>query len=180
MTKQGVDPGHPFTAKLTAFNIAIGHVISWLTLLMVLIIFSVVVLRYFFNTGWIAMQESAIYLHAINFMLGSAFTLARDGHVRVDIFYQKFSPRGRAWVDLLGTLLLLLPFCVFIFWTSLDYVANAWQIHEASPEAGGLPWLYLLKSLLLLMPLLLLIQGFVWVLTSLQTLRTGTTQTGAA
>ena len=178
MTTPDTDPTPTFAARLDAINVAIGHAVSWLTLLMVLNIFIVVVLRYFFDTGWIAMQESAIYLHATNFMLGSAFTLAQDGHVRVDIFYQKFSPRGRAWVDLLGTLFLLLPVCAFIFWASLDYVASAWHIREASPEAGGLPWLYVLKSLLLLMPVLLLIQGTVWVLTSLQTLRTGVTPAG--
>lgn len=136
-----------------------GRGIAWLTLFMVAITFLVVVLRYLFNLGWIAMQESVIYLHALVFMLGAAYTLKHEGHVRVDIFYRTMSARGRAWVDLLGTLLLLLPVCGFIFWISLDYVLSSWSLLEGSREAGGLPWVYLLKTALLLMPALLIVQG---------------------
>lgn len=136
-----------------------GRAVAGLTVMMVLVTFAVVVLRYGFNLGWISMQESVVYLYAANFMTGMAYTLQRDGHVRVDIFYQKLGPRGRAWVDLLGTLFLLLPMCSFILWTSWDYVAESWAVLETSSEAGGLPWVYLLKSLLLLMPVLLIIQG---------------------
>lgn len=139
----------------------IGRAVAWLTLLMVIITFTVVVLRYGFDQGSIAMQESVMYLHALNFMLGAAYTLKHDAHVRVDIFYQQMGPRGRAGVDLFGTLLLLLPVCGFIFWTSWDYVAAAWAVQESSGEAGGLPFVYLLKSLLLLMPSLLMIQAAV-------------------
>lgn len=133
--------------------------VHFLTLLMVLITFAVVVLRYGFDLGWIAMQESVGYLHAANFMLGAAFTLRHDAHVRVDIFYQKFGPRGRAWVDLLGTILLLLPVCGFILVASWDYVREAWHLMEGSQEAGGIPGVWLLKSLLLAMPVLLILQG---------------------
>lgn len=133
--------------------------VHFLTLLMVLVTFAVVVLRYGFDLGWIAMQESVSYLHAANFMLGAAFTLRHDAHVRVDIFYQKFGPRGRAWVDLLGTVLLLLPVCIFILVASRDYVREAWQLMEGSQEAGGIPAVWLLKSLLLAMPVLLILQG---------------------
>ena len=149
----------------------IGRGVAWLTLLMVIITFSVVVLRYGFDLGSIAMQESIIYLHALNFMLGAAYTLKHDAHVRVDIFYQKMGPQGRAWVDLFGTLLLLMPVCGFIFWSSWDYVAVAWEVREASGAAGGLPFVYLLKSILLLMPSLLLMQGLVIILKSLMILR---------
>jgi len=136
-----------------------GRGIAWLTLFMVAITFLVVVLRYLFNLGWIAMQESITYLHALVFMLGAAYTLKHDGHVRVDIFYRTMTTRGRAWVDLLGTLLLLLPVCGFIFWVSLDYVLRSWSLLEGSREAGGLPWVYLLKTALLLMPALMIVQG---------------------
>lgn len=152
--------------RLGFINEWTGRAVAWLTALMVLITFTVVVLRYGFNLGSIAMQESVIYLHTLNFMLGAAYTLKHDAHVRVDIFYQKMGPRGQAWVDLLGTLLLLLPVCGFIFWSSWDYVADAWTVHEASGEAGGLPFVYLLKSILLLMPSLLIVQGMVIILTS--------------
>lgn len=140
-------------------NETCGRAVSWLTLAMVLITFAVVVLRYLFNTGWIAMQESITYMHALVFMLGVAYTLKRDGHVRVDIFYHKFSPRGQAWVNLLGTLLFLLPTFGFILWVCWDYVLFSWSLQEHSQEAGGLPFLYLLKTVLLIMPLLMLLQG---------------------
>jgi len=105
------------------------------------------------------MQESVLYLHATVFMLGAAYTLKHDQHVRVDLFYRRIGPRGRAWVDLAGTLLLLVPVCLFILDSSWDYVREAWAIREASPEAGGLPGVYLLKSLIPAMAVLLLIQG---------------------
>ncbi len=136
-----------------------GRGISWLTLGMVLVTFAVVVLRYLFNIGWIAMQESITFMHALVFMLGAAYTLRHDGHVRVDIFYQKFGPRGRAWVDLLGTLFLLLPVTLFIAWISWEYVATSWELHEGSRETGGLPGVYLLKSAIPLMAVLLVLQG---------------------
>ena len=156
-----------FAKRLGMVNEWTGRAVAWLTLLMVIITFTVVVLRYGFNLGSIAMQESIIYLHALNFMLGAAYTLKHDAHVRVDIFYQKMGPRGQAWVDLFGTLLLLLPVCGFIFWTSWEYVAAAWAVQETSGEAGGLPFVYLLKSILLLMPSLLIIQGAVIIITSM-------------
>ncbi len=136
-----------------------GRSVAWLTLLMVLLMFAIVVLRYGFDSGWIAMQESVSWLHATVFMLGASYALKQDSHVRVDIFYQKFSPRGQALVDLLGSLFLLLPICLFIFMASWDYVLGAWEISETSAETGGLPALYLLKTLLLIMPLLLILQA---------------------
>jgi TRAP-type mannitol/chloroaromatic compound transport system permease small subunit len=144
-----------------------GRAIAWLTLGMVLVTFAVVLLRYLFNTGWIAMQESITYMHALVFMLGAAYTLRHDGHVRVDIFSQKLGPRGRAWVDLLGTLLLLMPVTLFIAWISWEYVAASWALKEGSRETGGLPWVYLLKSAIPLMAGLLLLQGVSLALRSL-------------
>jgi len=142
----------------------IGRVIAWLALAMVLMTFLVVVLRYVFDAGSIAMQESVTYMHAVLFMIGAAYTLQVDGHVRVDIFYQRFSRRGRAWVDLLGTLLLLIPVSLLILATSWGYVVDSWAIHEGSREAGGIPGVYLLKTLMLIMPVLMLVQGGVWLL----------------
>jgi TRAP-type mannitol/chloroaromatic compound transport system permease small subunit len=136
-----------------------GRAVAWLTLGIVLITFTVVLLRYAFNLGWIAMQESVLYLHALVFMLGAAYTLKQEGHVRVDIFYRKLSPVGRAWVDLIGAVLLLLPVCVFLFWVSWDYVASAWSIREGSRDSGGLPWVYVLKTAIPLMAVLLILQG---------------------
>jgi TRAP-type mannitol/chloroaromatic compound transport system permease small subunit len=138
---------------------ASGRIIAWLTLAMVLVMFAVVLLRYLLQSGSIALQESISYLHAAVFMLGAAYTLRHDGHVRVDIFYQKCSPLVRAWIDLLGTLLLLFPVCGFIFASSLDYVSASWAIHEGSREAGGLDGVFLLKTAIPAMALLLMLQG---------------------
>jgi len=155
---------------LEAISEQVGKAISWLTLALVLVTFIVVVLRYGFDIGWIWMQESTVYMYAWIFMLSAAFTLKHEGHVRVDIFYGKFSAKQKAWVDLFGTLLLLFPMFVFIAWASFDYVIASWRIQEASQEAGGLSFVYLLKSSLLVMPLLMLLQGAALLLACIQTL----------
>lgn len=145
--------------RLEAFALVTGHAVAWLTLAMTVLMVLVVALRYGFGIGEIALQESVMYLHGALFMLGAAYTLARDEHVRVDIFYQHFSPRRRALVDLVGTLLLLVPVCMLILVTSWGYVLDSWHSLEGSADAGGLPFRYLLKTLLLIMPVLLLLQG---------------------
>lgn len=145
--------------RIDRFSEWTGRSIAWLTLAMVVIQFLVVVLRYVFNIGSIALQESITYLHAFVFMLGAAYTLKREGHVRVDIFYRKMSAHKRALVDLWGTALLLLPTFIFLLVISWTTVLNSWVRLEGSPEAGGLPLVYLLKSVMLLMPALMLIQS---------------------
>ena len=147
-----------------------GRIVSWLTLAMVLVTFAIVVLRYAFSMGWIAMQESVTFMHALVFLLGAAFTLKREGHVRVDIFYRKLGVKGRAVVDLLGACLLLLPVCGFIFWLSWDYVTASWALKEGSREAGGLPGVFLLKSAIPLMAGLLILQGVSQILRATLTL----------
>ena len=145
--------------RLDRVNAAIGRGAAWLGLGLVLVTFLVVVLRYLFDSGSIALQESALYLHASLFMLGAAWTLKIDGHVRVDVLYRHFSARGKALADLFGTLAFLLPTCIFLLWISLDYVDAAWRVREGSPEAGGLPFVYLLKTLIPATALLLILQG---------------------
>lgn len=138
------------------------HLCQWVslaTLLMVLITFAIVVLRYGFSVGWIAMQESVMYLHGAVFMLAAAYTLRADGHVRVDVFYRRMSPQAQAKVNLGGTLLLLVPTCIVIIIYSAPYVAESWRLMESSIEAGGLPLVFILKSLIPLSAILLLLQG---------------------
>lgn len=147
-----------------------GRTVSWLSLFLVLITFIVVVLRYVFDSGSIALQESASYLHAIIFLVGMAYTLQQDAHVRVDIFYTRFSRAGKAWVDLFGTLFLLLPFMLFISWISWSYVSDSWGVLESSREAGGLPGVFLLKSLILVMAALLSLQAFTQIVRNIETL----------
>ncbi len=150
---------HLLIQKLEKINELTGRFIAWFTLLVVIITFLVVILRYGFAVGSIALQESISYFHAFIFMLGAAYTLKHDGHVRVDIFYRNMSKTKKAWVDLLGTVLLLFPVCLFIFISSWDYVFTSWRLFEESVEAGGLAYVYILKTALLIMPILLLLQG---------------------
>ncbi len=137
----------------------IGRSSAWLTLAMVLVTALIVVMRYLFRTGSISLQESVIYINAMIFMLGAAYTLKEQGHVRVDIFYRKLGDRGQALIDLAGYLLFLFPSMLFIIYISWDYVAISWQIREGSAETSGLPYVFLLKSSIIVLPLLLLLQG---------------------
>ena len=132
-----------------------GRAIAWLTVAMVVMVMTVVVTRYFLSVGSIALQESVTYLHCTIFMLGLAFTLKHDGHVRVDIFYRDFSAKTQAAVNLGGAVLFLMPVCVLLLVTSWDYVLASWAIGETSAENNGLPFVYLLKTLMLLMPMTL-------------------------
>jgi len=145
--------------KIDQFTEVLGNIIAWFSAFMVVIMVAIVLLRYGFNIGWIAMQESALYFHAFVFMLGCSYTLKQDGHVRVDIFYRNFSPKKQAWVNLLGCLLLLIPVTVFIAVMSFDYVVSSWQLLEGSREAGGLPGVFILKSLIPLLSFTLIIQA---------------------
>ncbi len=145
--------------KIDALNEGIGKFIAWFVLAMVFVTFLVVVLRYGFNFGRIALQESITYMHALIFMLAGAYTLKHNEHVRVDIFYHDMSIKNKAKVDFFGTLFLLLPFTVFIFWISFDYVSSSWKLLESSREAGGLPFVYILKTLIPIMAALLFLQA---------------------
>ena len=138
----------------------VGRSVSWLLLLVVLLTFSIVLLRYGLNLGWIWLQELVTYMHSAVFLLAAAWAFQADEHVRVDIFYRHKSPRHKAIVNLLGTLLLVVPFSVYLLWVSWSYVASSWSVLEGSREAGGLNFVYLLKSLMLLLPALLLIQSY--------------------
>jgi len=149
-----------------------GKSVAWLTLLMVLLTFSIVVLRYGFNLGWIWLQESLTYLHVTVFTVAAAWTLQVDGHVRVDIFYADMPEKKRALVDFLGSLVFLIPFCIFLLVVAWPYVASSWKMLESSREAGGLPLVFMLKSLILVLPALLLGQAIINITNAWETLRT--------
>jgi TRAP-type mannitol/chloroaromatic compound transport system permease small subunit len=146
---------------IDSFSDVSGRVIAWLTLFMVLVTLLVVVLRYLFDFGWIWLQESVTWMHAAVLMLGAAYTLRHEEHVRVDVFYRRRGVRGQAWVDIFGALLFLLPMCGFLLWASLDYVSASWALKETSREAGGLPYplVPLMKTLIPAASGLLLLQG---------------------
>lgn len=160
-------------ARIDRVSIITGRAVSWLTLAMVLVTFVIVVLRYVFDIGLIWLQETLTWFHAVVFMLGAAYTLQQEEHVRVDIFYRNMSEQRRAWVNLLGVVFFIFPMCAFFVWASWGYVVSSWTIGEVSRNAGGLPYpfLPLLKSLLLLMPLAVALQGISLLLKSLMVIR---------
>lgn len=161
------------SSAIDNLSIATGRAASWLTLAMVLGTFVVVILRYVFDSGVVWLQESVTWMHAMAFMLGAAYTLQREEHVRVDIFYRDMSRRRQAVVNLFGVVFFLLPLCVFFIVESWDYVHASWSIREVSRESGGLPYpsVPLLKSALLLMPVAVVLQGLSIALRSVAALR---------
>jgi TRAP-type mannitol/chloroaromatic compound transport system permease small subunit len=137
----------------------IGRFIAWGVLSLVIITALVVVLRYGFDTGSIAMQQAITYNHAILFMLGITYTYLHDEHVRVDVFYSRYSAERKHWINLIGSLLFTIPMTLFILWSSWEYVSNSWAISEGSAESGGIGYVYLLKTLIPIMASLLLLQA---------------------
>ena len=150
-----------------------GTATSWLTLGMVLLTAIIVVMRYVFDAGLIWMQESVTWMHAAVFMVGAAYTLLHEEHVRVDIFYRKMSQRGQATVDLVGVIVFLLPLCGLLALMAYDFAATSWSIHETSREPGGLPFpmIPLLKSIVIVMPVVVALQGVSLMLRSLGVIR---------
>jgi TRAP-type mannitol/chloroaromatic compound transport system permease small subunit len=157
--------------RIEAVVDGIGRAVSWLAPAIVLLVFGLVVARYLFATGSVALGELVLWLHAAGFLVGAAFALKRDAHVRVDVLRPRFGARGRAWVELVGSLAFLLPFALFLVWTSLPYVAASWRIDEGSREPGGLPNVWLLKALIPLAGALLAIEGIAIALRAMATLR---------
>jgi TRAP-type mannitol/chloroaromatic compound transport system permease small subunit len=141
------------------FTRSIGRAVAWLVLAVVLLQFALVLARYVFDFGSIKLTEAVIYGHATVIMLAAAWTLAAGGHVRVDVFYAVASERTRARIDLIGALLLLLPFALVLLWLSIPYAARSWAILERSQETSGLPFVYLLKTLIPLFAVLMALQG---------------------
>lgn len=150
---------HKIADTIDAMNDWIGNKVAWLSLAMALVMFLTVILRYVFDQGWIWMQESVIFMHGALFMIAGGFTLKHELHVRIDVLYEPMCQRKKALVNLLGTLFLLFPTCAAIFYFAFPYVQNSWAVHEGSMEAGGLPGVYLLKTIILVFPILLGLQG---------------------
>ncbi len=171
---EGVAGGGNWTSvvinAIDRFTRVTGRALAWCALAMALLTTTVVILRYGFSKGSIAMQESVTYLHGSLFMLGVAYALQAGAHVRVDIFYRGFTDRQRAWVDALGGILFLLPLCGVILVTSWGYVLDAWSIRESSPEPGGIPFLYVLKTLIPVMAINLAVAGIAEILRNAQLL----------
>ena len=148
-----------FADRIDRLTAAIGRTAAWLVLAVVLLQFALVVARYLFGLGSVWLTETVIYAHASVFMLAAAWTLRLGGHVRVDILYASVSARTKALIDLVGAVLLLLPFMLVLFALSVPYAARSWAIFEHSQEASGLPLVFVLKTLIPLFASLMALQG---------------------
>jgi TRAP-type mannitol/chloroaromatic compound transport system permease small subunit len=148
-----------FADRIDALTGAVGRGVTWCLLAMVTVEVAVVLMRYVLGLGSLWLQEAIVYAHATLFMLAAAWTLQLGGHVRVDIFYAGASPRRKALVDVIGTVVFLFPFAISLLWISVPYVGRSWVILERSRETSGLPLVFLLKTLIPLFALLLALQG---------------------
>jgi len=158
--------------RIDRLNAAIGRAAAWLVLVVVLLQFGLVVARYPFGLGSARLTETVIYAHAAVFMLAAAWTLHAEGHVRVDVFYAEASARTKAWINLAGGILLLLPFMLVLLWLSVPYAARSWAILEHSQEASGLPLVFVLKTLIPVFAVLMALQGIAQAIRAAAALRT--------
>ncbi len=144
---------------IDTLNEWVGRGVAWVTFLVVLVVFVDVVMRYVFNTSFVFTQELEWHLFAFIFLIGAGYTLLKDGHVRVDIVYQRLGPKGQAWINLIGVLLFLMPGCYMIIATSLQFVYNSWTVMEGSPDPGGIPYRFILKACIPVGFILVMLQG---------------------
>ncbi|WP_372425858.1 TRAP transporter small permease subunit [Salinarimonas chemoclinalis] len=159
---------------LERINAALGRAVGMLVLAMVLLQFTVVLLRYLFGFSHMMLQEGVLYMHAVLFMLAAGYTLLIDGHVRVDVFYGRLRPRGKAWVDLLGGLVLLMPPLVVLAYYSWPSVRNSWAVLEGAISVGGIPASFLLKTLVPAFCVVVGLQGVAMILRAGHLALTGT------
>ena len=144
---------------IDAVNEWIGKICSWATLTLVLVQFAIVMINYLYSEGIIAVQESLTYMHSLVFLGAAGYTLLHNGHVRVDIFYSNMSEKGKAYINLIGTLVILFPVLICIGIYAMPFVGQSWQILEGSQETSGLHLVYILKSMILLFVASTFIQG---------------------
>ena len=150
-----------FCEVIDGINRWVGQGVAWVTLLLVAVVFVDVCMRYIFNTSYVFVQELEWHLFGFIFLVGAGYTLLHDGHVRVDIIYQRLGLKGRAWVNLIGVIFFLIPGCLLVIITSWKFVLNAWSMMEGSPDPGGIPFRYLIKGTIPVGFALMLLQGIV-------------------
>lgn len=148
-----------FSGAIDRSNEVVGRVVSWVALLLVLVVFTDVCMRYLFKTSFVFVQELEWHLFAFIFLVGAGYTLLHDGHVRVDIIYQRLGLKGRAWINLCGVLLFLIPGCLMVMTTSWKFAANSFSMLEGSPDPGGIPYRFIIKGCIPVGFTLLLLQG---------------------
>lgn len=168
-----------FGQWIDALNLWVGRAVAWATALVVIVVFVDVVMRYAFNTSFVFMQELEWHLFAFIFLMGAGYTLLNDGHVRVDIFYQRLTVKSQAWINLLGVLFFLIPGCCLIIVTSLSFVSNSWAVMEGSADPGGIPYRFVLKACIPAGFVLVLLQGLSLGIKSLLTILGEASERGA-
>lgn len=162
---------------INRFSDILGKFTAILFILLLFNVFYDVIMRYLFNDVSIGMQELEWHLYATIFMLGIPYALYKDGHVRVDIIYDKMSPRKQAWIDLLGTLFLLIPFTILVVKYGIDFTIESYELGERSGDPGGLPYRWLIKSVIPIAFIAIAISGIGLIFKSINTLRNRTTTT---
>lgn len=145
--------------SIDIFNEYIGRLVAWFTSILVLLVVIDVIGRYIFNVSYAAILELEWYLFSMIFLLATGYTLKHDKHVRVDVFYTRFSPKTKAFVNIFGVLFFLIPFCVVAIYGSYKYTMVSWGYQEGSPDPGGLPARYLIKGVMVVGFVLLLLQA---------------------
>ncbi len=145
--------------RIDSINEKVGHFVSWATLVLVIVTFADVVMRYLFNTSYVFTQELEWHVFAFIFLMGAGYTLKIDGHVRVEVFYGRLSRKGKAWINLIGVLFFLIPSCYIFIKTSIPFVVKSFQYMEASPDPGGIPFRFILKGCIPAGYALILLQG---------------------
>ena len=148
------------TRWIDRMNEWVGRGVAWVTLGLVLVVFVDVVMRYLLNKSYVFTQELEWHLFGFIFLIGAGYTLLHDGHVRVDIIYQRLGIKGRAWTNLLGVILFLIPGCIMVITTSWQFAANSFSMMEGSPDPGGIPFRFIIKGCIPVGFTLLLLQGF--------------------
>ena len=169
--RTGTPKVHVLSQAIDTVSEHIGRAVAWLALVMVVLQFTLVVMRYLFGISAVALDESLLYLHGCLFLFAAGYTLKHNGHVRVDLLYREAGPRTKALVNLIGTLCFLLPLAIFIWWSAFPFVDASWQSMEGSQETSGLPFLYLYKSAILVFAVLLGIQAVAQAIKAALTLR---------
>lgn len=144
---------------ICTLNQWVGNFIAWIAALLVCVVFVDVCMRYLFNTSFVFVQEMEWHLFGFIFLMGAGYTLLHDGHVRVDVIYQRVSPRAKAWINLIGVLLFLIPGCYLVIQTSTKFALNSWSMLEGSPDPGGIPFRFIIKSAIPVGFTLMFLQG---------------------
>lgn len=154
-------------SAIDRFNTAVGKCTAWLSAVLVLVVCYDVFTRYFLKKSSIAIFELEWHIFSVLFLIAAAYTLKNDSHVRVDVFYSRFSPKLKAAINLLGTVIFLIPFCVLVIWASKNFVLMSYNLNETSPDPGGLPYRFLLKLMIPVGFSFILLQGISLTLSSI-------------